>query len=229
MSEQNDKACAASNEDLRRGALEHYERVSSLAHEWHSAIPRAINFYYDQRALQNSATQADRPIEMVCQFDNETRVVRAEMPAAPGAVEEPLLYWPEHNGGKPMVQKSDYDAIAVRLRAAEQRAEREKAYFKKLDSIIDEEGVARSCINPFEDLRRAIRGLKSDLAAERERAERMKDWLRNNMTFYETGESTRPVLQDVAKRIWYHATDNQDACPFDSVIDQGRGNREIKY
>jgi hypothetical protein len=30
----------------------------------------------------------------------------------------------------------------------------------KIDDIIDEEGVAQSCINPFEDLRKAIRHLK---------------------------------------------------------------------
>jgi hypothetical protein len=33
---------------------------------------------------------------------------------------------------------------------------------KEFDKIIDEEGVARSCINPKEDLRLAIRGLKED-------------------------------------------------------------------
>lgn len=33
-------------EDLRRNALEHYEHVSTVAHQWHSAIPKAIAAYY---------------------------------------------------------------------------------------------------------------------------------------------------------------------------------------
>ena len=42
-------------------------------------------------------------------------------------------------------------------------------------------------------------------------------WLRNNMTFYNTSETDRPVLADVSKRIWLHATDST-AYPFDKVI-----------
>ena len=44
------------------------------------------------------------------------------------------------------------------------------------------------------------------------------EWLRNNMTFYNTGESDRPVLASVSSRIWYHATDST-AHPFDKVIE----------
>ena len=58
------------------------------------------------------------------------------------------------------------------------------------------------------------------LVAERERAQsEIREWLQNNMTFYNTSESDRPVLADVSKRIWYHATDSV-AYPFDSVIDE---------
>ena len=46
----------------------------------------------------------------------------------------------------------------------------------------------------------------------------VREWLRNNMTFYDT-ESDRPVLASVSSRIWYHATDSV-AYPFDSVIDK---------
>lgn len=35
--------------DLRKSALEHYERLASEAHEWYNVIPRAINFYYDEQ------------------------------------------------------------------------------------------------------------------------------------------------------------------------------------
>jgi hypothetical protein len=37
-------------EDLRRGALEHYEKVTGIAHEWYSVIPKAINAYFDNLA-----------------------------------------------------------------------------------------------------------------------------------------------------------------------------------
>lgn len=36
-------------EDLRRNALEHYDKVSLAAHEWLSTIPQAINEYFDRR------------------------------------------------------------------------------------------------------------------------------------------------------------------------------------
>jgi hypothetical protein len=46
-------------EDLRRGALEHYEKVTSIAHEWQSVIPKAINAYFDKLITEadNSGSQ----------------------------------------------------------------------------------------------------------------------------------------------------------------------------
>lgn len=32
--------------DLKRNALDHYDKISTAAHEWHSAIPKAIHAYY---------------------------------------------------------------------------------------------------------------------------------------------------------------------------------------
>jgi len=43
------KACKSSDEDLRKTALKHYEDVSSEAHSWLNVIPRAINFYFDNK------------------------------------------------------------------------------------------------------------------------------------------------------------------------------------
>lgn len=58
------------------------------------------------------------------------------------------------------------------------------------------------------------------LVEERERARsEIREWLRSNMTFYNTSETDRPVLADVSKRIWLHATDST-AYPFDKVIDE---------
>ena len=70
--------------------------------------------------------------------------------------------------------------------------------------------VHAKLINPIADL----------LVQERERAQtEIFEWLRNNMTFYNTSEADRPALADVSKRIWYHATDSA-AYPFDKVIDE---------
>ncbi len=41
----------STNEDLRKSALEHYEKLSRECHHWSSAIPKAINFYYDYRSM----------------------------------------------------------------------------------------------------------------------------------------------------------------------------------
>jgi hypothetical protein len=40
-------------EDLRRNALEHYEKLSNAACDWSSVIPQAINFYFDCKAGQH--------------------------------------------------------------------------------------------------------------------------------------------------------------------------------
>ena len=53
-------------------------------------------------------------------------------------------------------------SLAELVERYDAKIDREKNHFRQLDSIIDEEGVARSCINPFEDLRLAIRRLKTD-------------------------------------------------------------------
>lgn len=34
-------------EDLRRGALSHYDQVSSVVRDWLSTVPRSINYYFD--------------------------------------------------------------------------------------------------------------------------------------------------------------------------------------
>lgn len=47
----------------------------------------------------------------------------------------------------------------------------------------------------------------------------LRTWMRNNMTFYNTGESDGPMLGSVSKRVWYHVTDDTESYPFDSVID----------
>lgn len=46
------------------------------------------------------------------------------------------------------------------------------------------------------------------------------DWLDKNMTFYDVNDGSHqnaPVLASVAKRVWYHATDDQESDPFTEV------------
>ena len=45
------KCYQATNEDLRKSDLEHYEKLSTECHHWSSGIPRAINFYYDYKSM----------------------------------------------------------------------------------------------------------------------------------------------------------------------------------
>lgn len=51
------KAGQATTGDLKRNALDHYERISAAAHEWYSVIPKAIAAYFDKRLeAENAAT-----------------------------------------------------------------------------------------------------------------------------------------------------------------------------
>jgi hypothetical protein len=45
------KSYQSTNEDLRKSALEHYEKLSTECHYWSSGIPKAINFYYDYKEM----------------------------------------------------------------------------------------------------------------------------------------------------------------------------------
>lgn len=46
-----DKCYQASQEDLRKSDLNHYEELSNKCHHWSSGVPRAINFYYDYKQM----------------------------------------------------------------------------------------------------------------------------------------------------------------------------------
>jgi hypothetical protein len=46
-----DKCYQATNEDLRKSALEHYEELSNKCCHWSNDVPRAINFYYDYKEM----------------------------------------------------------------------------------------------------------------------------------------------------------------------------------
>jgi hypothetical protein len=55
-------------------------------------------------------------------------------------------------------------------------------------------------------------------AAEADAA-RLRKWLDNNTTHYNTAERESPVLASVSKRIWYHASDDMESWPFSAAID----------
>ena len=80
-------------------------------------------------------------------------------------------------GGSPSPRRlEDYDDLRARIAAldglllaqvnqtklARADRDRESAYVKKMDGLLEEIGVAVSCINPYEDLRRALLQLKED-------------------------------------------------------------------
>ena len=46
-----DKCYQATNEDLRKSDLKHYEELSTKCHHWSNGVPRAINFYYDYKSM----------------------------------------------------------------------------------------------------------------------------------------------------------------------------------
>jgi hypothetical protein len=41
----------STNDDLRKSALEHYEKLSRECCHWSSSIPEAIDFYYDYKSM----------------------------------------------------------------------------------------------------------------------------------------------------------------------------------
>lgn len=86
-----DRQCAASNEDLRRGALEHYERLSKEACSWHSVIPRAINFYFDRQAAPSDGLP---PVFQI------------------------LVDWERENGTLAAIMHHEYEALCQRLAEA---------------------------------------------------------------------------------------------------------------
>lgn len=68
-----------------------------------------------------------------------------------------------------------YAANAQRERAEKAEAARDDArrYIQKMDAVIDDCGIAKSCINPLEDLKRATTALKERAdKAEAQLAER---------------------------------------------------------
>ena len=74
--------------------------------------------------------------------------------------------------------------------------------------------------NAFPQIVAELSRLRQSEAELREDAERYR-WLKAHMTYYDTAESSGPVLASVSKRIWYHATD-EAAYPLDAAIDAAR-------
>lgn len=80
-----------------------------------------------------------------------------------------------------------------------------KVQAKRIDRVLDEEGAARSCINPLEDLRIAVRGLKQERDTYKEQAKALKaqvkrlkapatneEWNQFNVTLDPGGEPLIP-------------------------------------
>ena len=44
-----DKCYQASQEDLRKYDLKHYDELATKSYHWTSSVPKAINFYYNYK------------------------------------------------------------------------------------------------------------------------------------------------------------------------------------
>lgn len=69
------QAAQASIADLQRNALDHYDKVSTAAREWHSVIPKAIAAYFDKPLeAENAATSMrSRCIEKAAEMEQRYR------------------------------------------------------------------------------------------------------------------------------------------------------------
>jgi hypothetical protein len=80
------------------------------------------------------------------------------------------------------------------------------------------------------NLRRNTNALLKDAIARAEAAKadaaRLRKWLDNNTTHYNTAERESPVLASVSKRIWYHASDDMESWPFSAAIDAAMSERK---
>ena len=66
-------------------------------------------------------------------------------------------------------------------------------------------------------LQKKVTDLEERLFIEKIELANLRAWLDDNTTFYNTDESSAPVLASVSKRIWYHATDDKVSYPFSHV------------
>lgn len=107
------------------------------------------------------------------------------------------------------------EALRTGLSASEARAaEAEAASNKRFEAVHAtlEEEIRENHKRAYK-----IMDLEAKLSAAELDAGRYRD-LKAAMTFYDTAESSGPVLASVSKRIWYHATDCLEY-PLDAVAD----------
>jgi len=112
---------------------------------------------------------------------------------------------------------AERDATIVRLL---ERRQADSAYIKKMDGIIEEVGgVTASCINPYEDLKRALQGQKqraeaaeSELASVRGDAGRLellaRDWLIASDYRAATADTTRSETSSAHERGYSRALES---------------------
>lgn len=74
---------------------------------------------------------------------------------------------------------------------------------------------------------RHLQKVEAELEKCRRDAERYR-WLEKNISYYNTSDASRPALQDVSKRIWYHASDNIDDRTLSATIDRAISAGEVK-
>ena len=79
-------------------------------------------------------------------------------------------------------------------------------------------------ISEVERLRRQAEFHSEERKTNKEIAEKLVYWLDNNFTFCNPGEV--PVLGEVSRRIWYHATDDIESFPFSEIMGKAIEKKE---
>lgn len=76
------RAGQASNADLCRVAQAHYDKISTAAHEWHSAVPKAIAAYFadpERSRLEHEVIEKAKEWRELRLTQTETRFARGAL------------------------------------------------------------------------------------------------------------------------------------------------------
>lgn len=90
--------CQTSNEDLLAMCLDHYERVSSIAHEWNNQVPQAIKAWYAAKSAAPASGNIDWLNDLKFAIDSIYEATGSALlageeckPGDPGTIREMLL------------------------------------------------------------------------------------------------------------------------------------------
>lgn len=92
LTEVDEQPAQSSNADLCRAAQAHYDKVSTAAHEWHSAIPKAIDAYYKDAERSRLEREV---IEKAKAYGRANQAIEDHMKKSSEAGSDPRDGWQE--------------------------------------------------------------------------------------------------------------------------------------